>query len=103
MREHIPEIQSLNGLFFAIYVREDKEPYTNQEAAVHLRDPEHLNGNIGDIWSGTHPAFNKNHTFPLTAVIELQTGKVIATDPIPQIIEPEEVIEAVREANDNDL
>jgi len=76
-------------------------PYSNQEAALHLQDENHLDGFIGNIWSGTHPAFNSNHSMPFTAVIDLETGEVIATDPIPEILTPEQVIKAVEEAANN--
>ena len=60
-----------------------------------------MDGFGGDIWSGTHPGFNSTHTMPFTAVIDLQTGKVIATDLIPEILTADEVMAAVEEAANN--
>lgn len=77
------------------------EPYTNEEAAELLSNEEHLDGRAGDYWSGTHPAFNQQHAYPFTAVIELQTGVVYETDPIPQVMSAKEVLEAVKELNED--
>ncbi len=60
-----------------------------------------MNGFGGNIWSGTHPAFNTLHAMPFTAVIDLKTGLVTATDPIPEILTPAQVIAAVEEAASN--
>lgn len=101
MRDVVSEIQNNNGVVFATYVRTSTmlPPYTNAEAAEFIRDEHHLNGNMGDYWSGAHPAFNKSHMYPLTAVITLRTGEVLATDPIPELLTPQEVLAAVEQAN----
>ncbi len=74
---------------------------SNEEAAEHLSDEAHLDGRRGDLWSGTHPAFADSHAYPFSAVIDLDTGVVLATDPIPEILTVEEILKQVKKANKN--
>lgn len=103
VREVIPEIQGAEGLIFAVYLGVDENynitDVSNEEAAAVLMDENHLDGRMGDIWSGTHPAFNTNHGAPFTAVIDLENGEVLATDPIPELLTVDEILAAVHEAN----
>ena len=95
----IKDIQEENALFFAVYVKQNIDPYDNDEAAEHLMDEDHLDGRRGNYWSGTHPKFNPQHTFPFTAVIDLATGVVLDTDPIPELMTPDDILDTVQKAN----
>ena len=99
LRDSIPDIQDENGVLFAVYVKTDMKAYPNDVAASHLEDSEHLDGNAGNYWSGTHPAFSSNHGMPLTAVIDLKSGEVLAVDPMPELLSADDVMDAVEQAN----
>ncbi len=101
MRDILTDVQDENGLIMGVYLYANGDDYTNEEAAQHLQDPNHFAGTQSNYWTGIHPAFNDQHGVPFTAVIELSTGKVLATDPIPEFLTPAEVMAAVKEANSN--
>ena len=99
MRDSIDDIQDENGLFFAVYVKTDNKAYPNDVAASHLEDSEHIDGNAGNYWSGTHPAFSTSHGMPVTAVIDVQTGEVLASDTNGDMLSVDDVMDAVEQAN----